>query len=137
MRTMLAALQDRTQYRPTPDSALMKWIVRYAAWVILRVRSNDAQSPFCRAVGGPYLGKVLELGFSVLARLPEVGKGSGNPAPNLADRWQERPPQTSIWSEQMWEVSTREAYDESPSTVGQKTTFEQLSRHHRNQSRRH
>ena len=29
----------------------------------------------------------MEFGETVLARLPEVGKGSGNPAPKLADRW--------------------------------------------------
>ena len=44
------------------------------------------QSPFYPAMGGPYRGKLLEFGESVLAHLPEVGKGSGNPAPKLADR---------------------------------------------------
>ena len=29
----------------------------------------------------------MEFGETVLAHLPEVGKGSGNPAPKLADRW--------------------------------------------------
>ena len=38
VRTMLAALQDRTQHRPTTDSALMKWFVRHAAWLIPRFR---------------------------------------------------------------------------------------------------
>ena len=70
VRAMLGALQDRTQYRPTTDSAMMKWIVRHAAWLISRFKSNDAQSPFYRAMGGPYRGKVLEFGESVLARLP-------------------------------------------------------------------
>ena len=36
--------------------------------------------------------KLLVFGESVLARLPEVGKGSGNPAPKLADRWK-----SSVW----------------------------------------
>ena len=36
VRTMLAAMQERTQYRPTVDSALMKWIVRHAAWLMPR-----------------------------------------------------------------------------------------------------
>ena len=36
---------------------------------------------------GPYRGKLVDLGETVLAHLPEVGKGSGNPAPKLADRW--------------------------------------------------
>ena len=74
VRTMLAALQERTQYRPTTDNALMKWIVRLAAWLIPRFRRNDAQSPFYRAMGGPCRGKLLGLGESVLAHLPEVGK---------------------------------------------------------------
>ena len=38
-------------------------------------------------MGGPYRGKLMEFGETVLAHLPEVGKGSGNPAPKLADRW--------------------------------------------------
>ena len=91
VRTMLAALQDRTQYRPTTDSALMKWIVRHAAWLIPRFMGNDVQSPLHRAMGGPYRGKLLEFGESVLAHLPEVGKGSGNPA-KLADRWK-----SAVW----------------------------------------
>ena len=45
------------------------------------------QSPFHRAMGGPYRGKLVEFGETVLANLPEVGKGSGNPAPKLTDRW--------------------------------------------------
>ena len=45
------------------------------------------QSPFCRAMGGPYLAKLVEFGETVLAHLPEIGKGSGNPALKLADRW--------------------------------------------------
>ena len=36
--------------------------------------------------------KVLEFRESVLAHLPEVGKGSGNPAPKLADRWK-----SAVW----------------------------------------
>ena len=52
-------------------------------------------------MGGPYRGEVLEFGESVLAHLPEVGKGSGNPAPKLADRcgWARATSQTSIGSE--------------------------------------
>ena len=38
-------------------------------------------------MGGPYRGKLVEFGETVFAHLPEVGKGSGNPAPKLADRW--------------------------------------------------
>ena len=38
-------------------------------------------------MGGPYRGKLVEFGETVLAHLPEVGKGSGNPAPKVADRW--------------------------------------------------
>ena len=56
---MLAVMQERTQYRPIDDTALMRWIV----------------------------GKLVGLRETVLAHLPEVGKGSGNPTPKLADRW--------------------------------------------------
>ena len=143
VRTMLATLEDRTQYRATTDYALMKWIDRHAAGLIHRFRRHDVQSPFSRAVGGPYRGKLLKFGESVLAHLPEVGKGSGNPAPKLADRWiprrvagQERPHGPGIWSELTEELYTREAYDDSPSMAGQKKTFEQLSKHHRSRSRR-
>ena len=90
MRTMFAALQDRTQHRPTTDSALMKWMVQRAAWLIPRFKGNDVQSPFDRAMGGR--GKLLDFGESVLAHLPEVGKGSRNPAPKLADRWR-----SAVW----------------------------------------
>ena len=87
MRTMLAAMQEHTKYRPSADNALMKWIVRHAAWLIPRFRGSETQSPFYRAMGGPCRGKLVEFGETVLAHLPEVGKGSGNPAPKLADRW--------------------------------------------------
>ena len=89
MRTMLAALQERTQYRPTTDSAL---IVRHAAWRIPRFRGNNVQFPLYRATGGPYRGRLLEFGECMLAHLPEVGKGSGNPSPKLADRWK-----SAVW----------------------------------------
>ena len=89
---MLAAMQERKQYRPTVDSALMKWIVRHAAWLIPRFRGNDVQSPFYRAMGGPCRGKLVEFGETVLAHLPEVGKGSVNPAPKLAKRWE-----SAVW----------------------------------------
>ena len=48
---------------------------------------SEAQSPFYRAMGEPYRGKLVGFGETVLAHLPEVAKGSGNPAPKLADRW--------------------------------------------------
>ena len=85
VRTMLAAMQEHTQYRPSADNALMRWIVRHAAWLIPRFRGSDVQSPFSGAMGGPYRGKLVEFGETVLAHLPEVGKGSENPAPKLAD----------------------------------------------------
>ena len=87
VRTMLAAMQEHTKYRPSADNALMRWIVRHAAWLIPRFRGSEIQFPFYRAMGGPYRGKLVEFGETVLAHLPGVGKGSGNPAPKLADRW--------------------------------------------------
>ena len=83
MRTMLAALQERTQYRPTTDTALMKLSVSTHSLAHPSVQSERCTLPFSRAMGGPYRGKLLEFGASVLAHLPEVGKGSGNPAQKL------------------------------------------------------
>ena len=77
VRTMLAAMQERTQYRPPTDRALMKSIVRHAPWLIPRFRCNDSQPPSH--------GKLLEFGETVLAHLPKVRKESGNPAPKLAE----------------------------------------------------
>ena len=74
VRTMLAAMQEHTKYRPSADNALMRWIVRHAAWLIPRFRGSEIQSPFYRAMGGPYRGKLVEFGETVLAHLPEVGK---------------------------------------------------------------
>ena len=41
---------------------------------------------------GPYRGKLLEFGESVLAHLPGVRKGPGNPASKLDDRWK-----SAVW----------------------------------------
>ena len=146
-RTILAALQERTRHRPTTDSALMKWIVRNAAWLLPRFRENDVQSPFHRAMGGSYRGrpmggsyrgKLLGFGESVLAHLPEVGilhrswLRDGNPPYG----WARATSQTSIWSEMTKVLCMREVYDNSPSTAGQKKTSEQLSRHCRGRRRR-
>ena len=42
---MLAAMQERTHYRPTADGALMRWNVRHTAWLIPRFLGGDVQSP--------------------------------------------------------------------------------------------
>ena len=103
---MLTALEERTQDRPNTDNALMKWIVRHAAWLIPRFRGNEhVQSPFYPAMGETYLGKLLEFGETVLAHHPEVGKGTGNPAPkwvtdgNLPCVLARATSQMSIWLE--------------------------------------
>ena len=84
VQTMLAAMQEHTKYRPSADNAQMRWIVRHAAWLIPRFRGCETQSPLFRAI---IVENWWNLEKSVLAHLPEVGKGSGNPAPKLADRW--------------------------------------------------
>ena len=82
------------------------------------------QSTFYRAMGGPYRGKLLEFGESVLAHLPEVGKDLGIPRRswltdgNLLCDWAKATSQRSIWSELTKELYAREAYDDSPSTAG-------------------
>ena len=124
VRTMLAAMQEHTHSRPTADSALMRWIVRHAAWFIPRFRGNDVQFPLYRAMGGPYRGRLVEFGETILVHLPKGGTGSRNPARKLADRWK-----SAVWlgksdltdertlSEQTMESHRREMYDDSQSTV--------------------
>ena len=137
---MLAAMQEHTQYRPSSDNALMRWIVRPAVWRIPRFRGSDVQSQFYRSKGGPYRGKLVEFGETVLAHLREVGKGSGNPAPKLADRWK-----SGVWlgksdltDEHLvrtMELCMREVCDDSQRTAGQKRTSMQSSRPHRSRGR--
>ena len=77
---MLAALQDHTHYRATADSALLKWIIRHAARLVPRFRSDVTHPPFHRAVGDHSVGKLLKIGEFVVVHLPEVDKAPGNPA---------------------------------------------------------
>ena len=65
MRALLTALRECTRHRPTVDSALMKWTIRPAAWLIC----DDTQSPFYRARCGLYRGIVLKFGECVLVWL--------------------------------------------------------------------
>ena len=51
VRTMLAAMQEHTKYRPSADNALMRWIVRHAAWLIPRFRGSEIQSPILSCHG--------------------------------------------------------------------------------------
>ena len=106
---MLAAMQEHTKYRPSADNALMRWIVRHAAWLIPRFRGSEIQSPFYRAMGGPYRGKLVEFGETVLANFPEVEKDleiqnqSWQTDGNQACGWDRATSQTNTLSEQMME----------------------------------
>ena len=82
-RTLLAALQDRTQRRPTFDSALVKWINRHTVWVSPSFRGDDAQLPWvdstvekCWTLASPC--------WLICLRREKIGK---SPAPKLIDRW--------------------------------------------------
>ena len=111
-RTMLAALQDHTQYIPTTDNALMKWIVRHAAWLIPRLRRNDVQSPL-------YCWNVVNLCLLTFQRWKrELGipRRSWLTGGNPPCGWARATSRTSIWSELTKEFHTRGAYDHSPST---------------------
>ena len=142
VRTMLAAMQENTKYRPSADNALMRWIVRHAAWLIPRFRGSEIQSPFYRAMGGPYRGKLVEFGETVLAHLPEVGKGSGNPAPKLADRWKirrvagkERPHRRAPCPNGRWSRVCAKCTTTRREQLVRKRTSKQSSRPHRSRGR--
>ena len=93
-------------------------------------------------MGGRYRGKLLEFGESVLVHLPDVGKGSWNPAPKLADRWR-----SAVWlgksdltDEHLVRTDEGVVYARSVrrlvEKVGQEKNFEQVSKHQRSRSRR-
>ena len=64
---MLAAVRDRTQCRPTTDTALMKWSVRRAACFNPRFKSTmHSPRSTVRWMGGPHRGRMLEFGESVV-----------------------------------------------------------------------
>ena len=78
-------------------------------------------------------------GETVLAHLPEVGKGSGNPAPKLADRWK-----SGVWlgksdltDEHLVRTDDGVVYARSVRRLaaGQKRTSRQSSRPHRSRGR--
>ena len=65
--------------------------------------------PFHRAMGGPYRGKLVELGETVLAHLPQVGKDLEIPHQNWqtdgnqACGWKRATSRMNTLSEQMME----------------------------------
>ena len=93
------------------------------------------------AMGGPYRGKLVEFGETVLAHLPEVERDletqhqNWQTDGNLACGWERVTSQTSTMSEQTMESCMREVYDESQKTVGQKRTSKQLWRPRRSRGR--
>ena len=110
----------------------------HAAWLIPRFRSSEIQSPFYRAMGGPFRGKLVEFGETVLAHLPEVGKDleiqhqnwqtDGNPACG----WERATSQTNTLSERTMESCMREVYDDSQrNSWSEEKPQKQSSRLHR------
>ena len=87
VRTMLAAMQERTQYRPNADSALMKWIVRHAAWLFPFLDAAMCSPRFIVPWVDHFAESWLNLEKLLSHIFSEVGKGSANPAPKLVDGW--------------------------------------------------
>ena len=135
-------MQERTQYRPTTDSAVMKWIVRRAAWLIPRSKAAMC-SP--RSME-PWVDRIVESCWSLAkpcshAHLPEFEKDleiphhCGQTGGNPPCGWATATSQTNTLSEQTTELCMLEVYDDSPSTAGQKRTFDQSSRLHKSRGR--
>ena len=94
-------------------------------------------------MGVPYAGKLLALGESVFAHLPEVGMGPSNPAQKpsdklkpavwlgsgLADECQERTEMTG-WSQ-------LDVFHEQSNSAGQKKACDLSSKRHRSRDRRY
>ena len=143
VRTMLAAMPERTRYRPTADSALMIWIVRHAAWLIPRFRVSDVQSPFYRAMGGSVSRKTGGVWRNSSCTSSRGWKGIWKSRTEVG-----RQMESGVWlrkSDLTDEhcVRTdggvdflREVYDDSQRTAGQERTSSQSSRLHRSRGRR-
>ena len=87
-------------------------------------------------MGGPYRGKLLEFGESVLAHLPEAGQGSGNPGPTLADKGNPLG-KSGLADEHLVRTDEGVVFARSVRRLaGQKKTSELLSKHHRGRRRR-
>ena len=137
VRTMLAAMQEHTKYRQFADNALMRWIVRHAAWLIPRFRGSEIQSPFNRAWEDSMVENWWSLEKQFLHIFQKKEKDleiqhqnwqtNGNPACG----WERATSQTSTLSERTTESCMREVYDDSQRTACQKRTSKQLSRPHR------
>ena len=140
---MLAAMQDYTKYRPSADNALMRWIVRHAAWLIPRFRGSEIQSPIlpCHGrtvswkIGGVWRNssctssrgrKRIWKSSTKIGRQMEIRRVAGK------ERSHRRAP---TLSERTMESCMREVYDDSQRTAGQKKTSKQLSRPHRSRGR--
>ena len=84
---MLAAIREHTQYRPSADNALMRWIVSHAGWLIPRflvVRySPHSIVPWADRTAENWWS--LEKQFLLIFQRSETDLV--NPAPKLADRW--------------------------------------------------
>ena len=137
---MLAALQERTQYRPTNDSALEKWFFSPGSSLVPGETMYSPHSPETWVV------RIVESCWSsanrCLLTFQKWEKDLGIPHRSwLTDGnplcgWARATSQTSIWSTLTKRLYARATNDDSPSTAGQKKTFEQLSKHHRGRRRR-
>ena len=139
---MLAAMQERTQYIPTVDNALMMWIVRHAAWLIPRFRGNNVQSPFYRAMGGPYRGKAGGIWRNCSCTSSRSWKGiwksrteAGRQMDICRVAGQERLHGRTPCSNRRRELYVLEVCDDLQNTAGQKKNFDQSSRLHRSRGR--
>ena len=133
---MLAALQERTQYRPTTGlfdlqlgSSLGSEKTMYSLhsvepWVVRIAEGCWSSANLCLLTSHRW---EKDLGILHRSWLTD-----GHPLCG----WARATSQTSIWSELSKEVCMRAACDDSLSTAGQKKTSEQLSRHRRSRRRR-
>ena len=124
--TMLAALPDRTQYRPTTDEmdcssrSLAHSSFQGQRCTVSRLLSNGWWSVSWERCWS--LVNLCLLTFQRWDRDLGIPRRSWLTGGNPPCVWARATSQRSIWSEPMKELCAREANDESPSTAGQKKT---------------
>ena len=124
VRTMLAAMQEHTKYRPSADNALMRWIVRHAAWLIPRFRGSCHGRTVSWKIGGIWRNssrtssrswKGIWKPSTKISRQMEIWRVAGKERPH-----RRAPCPNGRWSRVC-----------AQRTAGQKRTSKQLSKPHR------
>ncbi|CAE7322877.1 GIP [Symbiodinium sp. KB8] len=73
--TLLSQLEEETGQHISTNSPVHAWAFRHASWLLTRYARTESQSAFELITGRPYLGKLVNFGEVVYARVKSSVKG--------------------------------------------------------------